>query len=81
MIIDDPQLSQRLLEYSYFASAYRGRRDNTLSLGYGKLPSYPPKIIMITKRVQTPIDEESVETLDYAEIEWAAKYAELKGPE
>ena len=57
----------------------------------------PPKVYMITRKTKTPLDDESISTLDYAETgikaylktmyvtieedEFAEKYAEEEGPE
>ena len=30
--------------------------------------NFPPKVIMISGKIKTPLDEESIDTLDYAEI-------------
>lgn len=36
-----------------------------VAVNFGNIP---PKIIMITRNTKTPMDEETIETLDYAEI-------------
>lgn len=73
VVIDDPDLAQQLAEDGWNIRILPPRSEDEETTHYLQVTvSYrviPPKIIMVTKRVQTPLDEESVETLDYAEIQ------------
>ncbi len=73
VVIDDPDLVQQLAEDGWNVRILPPRSEDEEATHYLQVTvSYrviPPKIIMVTKRVQTPLDEESVETLDYAEIQ------------
>lgn len=72
VVIDDPDLAQRLMEDGWNLRARTPREE-------GDEPSYylqvavsfdniPPKVWMITRRQKTQLDAESIGTLDYAEI-------------
>lgn len=72
VIIDDPDLAKQL-DHEGWNIRVRPARDEgdddkhyiQVQVSYGNIP---PKIYMITKRNKTLLDEESVDSLDYAEI-------------
>lgn len=72
VIIEDPALAQKLNEDGWNIKVREPREE-------GDLPEYrlpvsvgfdyrPPKIIMVTKRANTPLNEETVALLDQADI-------------
>ena len=72
VIIDDPDRAQQLSEEGWNIRVLAPREDGEAPRHYIQvavsLKNIPPKVIMIARRVQTPLDEESIEALDYAEI-------------
>ena len=73
VIIDDAEKAQRLAEigWNIKISAPRDEGDEPrhyIQVAVSYDGSRPPKIYMITKRTKTLLDEESVSSLDYAEI-------------
>ena len=72
VIIDDSEQAQRLLEDGWNIRILAPRDDEEEPRYYIQVAvsfeNIPPKIIMITRRTKTPLDEESIDTLDFAEI-------------
>lgn len=72
VVIDDPDTAQKLLDDGWNVRIRPPRDENDSPMHYiqvaVRFDNYPPNIYMLTKRNKTRLDEESVETLDYADI-------------
>ena len=72
VVIDDPDMAQKLLDDGWNVRVRPPRNENDSPMHYiqvaVRFDNYPPNIYMLTRRNKTRLDEESVETLDYADI-------------
>ena len=72
VVIDDPEQAQRLAADGWNIRILQPRDEGEEPRHYIQVAvSYqniPPKLYMITRRAKTLLDEESIDTLDYAEI-------------
>ena len=72
VVIDDPEQAQKLAAEGWNIRILQPRDEGEEPRHYIQVAvSYqniPPKVYMITRRAKTLLDEESIDTLDYAEI-------------
>ena len=72
VIIDDADEAEQLARDGWNVKILPARDEDEESKHYIQVSvsfqNIPPKIIMVTKRAQTQLDEESIKTLDFADI-------------
>lgn len=72
VVIDDPELAQQLTEDGWNIRILAPRDEEEAPRHYLQVAvsfqNIPPKVYMITRRNKTLLDEESISTLDFAEI-------------
>ena len=72
VVIDDPETAQKLTDDGWNVRVRPPRDENDSPMYYiqvaVRFDNFPPNIYMLTRRNKTRLDEESVETLDYADI-------------
>lgn len=72
VIIDDQEQAQKLAEDGWNVRILSPRDEDEKPKHYipvtVSFANVPPKVFMITHKAKTPLDEESIGTLDFAEI-------------
>ncbi len=72
VIIDDERQAQKLSEDGWNVRILQPRDEDEEPRYYipvaVSFANIPPKVVMITRNTKTRLDEESIETLDFAEI-------------
>lgn len=72
VIIDDAKRAEKLIEDGWNVRTLAPHDEDDEPRYYIQVAvsfnNIPPKVFMITRRAKTPLDEESVSTLDFAEI-------------
>lgn len=72
VIIEDPEQAQQLAEDGWNVRILTPMDADDEPRHYIQVAvsfkNIPPKVFMITRKVKTPLDEESIDTLDFAEI-------------
>lgn len=72
VIIEDPDMAQELAEDGWNVRILQPRDEDDEPRHYiqvtVRFDNIPPKVIMVTRRTKTPLDEESIDALDFAEI-------------
>lgn len=72
VIIEDPEQAQQLAEDGWNVRILPPRDEDEVGTHYIQVSvsfnHIPPAVFMVTRKNKTPLDEESIATLDYAEI-------------
>lgn len=72
VLIDDPEKAQQLAEDGWNVKISKPRDEDDEPRYYiqvaVRFDNIPPKVFMITRRAKTQLDEEAIDSLDYADI-------------